>query len=192
MEFETLYLRFLMPTIRGSETGSKKRYAGLKYTGDDVQLVFKGLETVRSDWTPLAKAFQTALFLHVFADQPLVNLVRDFVRQTLDGERDEELVYRKRLRRKLDQYVKIIPPQVRAARQADEQNRRQGKPLKYHNRGRISYVMTVNGPEAIEYRVSPIDYQHYIQKQLKPVADGVLPFIGLDFTTLVDDQINLF
>ena len=30
LEFETLYTRFLMPTIRGSETGSKKRYAGLK------------------------------------------------------------------------------------------------------------------------------------------------------------------
>ena len=30
LEYETHYRRFLMPTIRGSETGSKKRYAGLK------------------------------------------------------------------------------------------------------------------------------------------------------------------
>ena len=192
IEFETLYLRFLMPTIRGAETGSKKRYAGLKYTTGGEQLVVKGLETVRSDWTPLAKAFQTELLLHVFCDQPPIDLVRDYVRQTMAGERDEQLVYRKRLRRKLDQYVKNVPPQVRAARQADELNRKQGKPLKYQNRGWVSYLMTVNGPEVAEYQQSSIDYQHYILKQLKPVADGVLPFVGLNFSTLVDEQMGLF
>ena len=192
LEFETLYTRFLMPTIRGSETGSKKRYAGLKHTPDGKQLIFKGLETVRSDWTELAKTFQTELFSLVFSGQPPEQLVRDYVQQTLNGERNQQLVYRKRLRRQLDQYVKNIPPQVRAARQADEYNKQLGKALKYQNRGRISYLMTVNGPEAVEYQQSPIDYQHYLLKQLKPVAEGILPFIGLDFSTLVDDQMGLF
>ena len=58
IEFETLYTRFLMPTIRGAETGSKKRYAGLKMTPEGERLIFKGLETVRSDWTALSKLFQ--------------------------------------------------------------------------------------------------------------------------------------
>ena len=58
--------------------------------------------------------------------------------------------------------------------------------------GWVSYVITVNGPEAIEYLQSPIDYQHYINKQLKPVAEGILPFIGLDFSRLTDDQLGLF
>lgn len=192
IEFETLYTRFLMPTIRDSEMGSKKRYAGLKYSNGEEHLVFKGLETVRSDWTELAKSFQQALFSHVFSDRSPTQLVRDYVRQTLNGERDRQLVYRKRLRRRLDQYVKNIPPQVKAARQADQQNRTQGKPLRYQNRGWISYVMTVNGPEAVEYHHSPIDYQHYLLKQLKPVADGILPFVGLHFSELVDDQLGLF
>ncbi|MGI9274031.1 MAG: DNA polymerase II [Endozoicomonas sp.] len=192
MEFETHYSRFLMPTIRGSETGSKKRYAGLKTTPDGEELVFKGLETVRSDWTTLAKSFQTKLFTRVFADQSPVKVVRDYVQQTLSGERDEQLIYRKRLRRKLDQYVKNVPPQVKAARQADEYNREKGKSLRYQNRGWVSYVITVNGPETVEYLKSPIDYQHYINKQLKPVADGILPFVGLDFTQLTDDQLGLF
>ena len=192
MEFETHYSKFLMPTIRGSETGSKKRYAGLKTTPDGEELVFKGLETVRSDWTALAKSFQTELFTKVFSDQSPEQLVKDYLRQTLSGERDDQLVYRKRLRRKLDQYVRNIPPQVRAARQADDFNQAQGKSLRYQNRGWISYVITVNGPEAIEYLQSPIDYQHYINKQLKPVADGILPFVGLDFSRLTDDQLGLF
>ncbi len=30
------------------------------------------------------------------------------------------------------------------------------------------------------YLKSGIDYQHYIDKQIKPVAETILPFIGLD------------
>lgn len=192
LEYETHYSRFLMPTIRGSETGSKKRYAGLKVSNKGQEMVFKGLETVRSDWTPLAKQFQMALFEKVFSDQSPVALVQATVRDTLAGLRDADLVYRKRLRRHLDQYVKNIPPQVRAARNADEHNKKSGKALRYQNKGWVSYVITVNGPEAVEYRVSTIDYQHYIEKQLKPVAEAVLPFIGIDFQALIDDQLGLF
>ena len=50
-----------MPTIRGADTGSKKRYAGLIQEGDKQRMVFKGLETVRTDWTPLAQQFQQEL-----------------------------------------------------------------------------------------------------------------------------------
>lgn len=46
LEFETHYSRFLMPTIRGAEQGSKKRYAGLVIRADgSEEVVYKGLET---------------------------------------------------------------------------------------------------------------------------------------------------
>jgi DNA polymerase-2 len=44
------------------------------------------------------------------------------VRRTLAGELDEQLIYRKRLRRQLDEYQRNVPPHVRAARIADEYN----------------------------------------------------------------------
>ncbi len=194
IEFETHFSRFLMPTIRGSETGSKKRYAGLivdPNTGAE-HIVFKGLENVRTDWTELAREFQASLFEHVFKDQDPSELVCKTVAETLNGERDKELIYRKQLRRRLDQYVKNVPPQVRAARLADEQNAALGKSLRYQNKGWVSYCMTSNGPEPVEYRLSPMDYQHYVDKQLKPIADGVLPFIGLDFDALISQQGELF
>ncbi len=34
--------------------------------------------------------------------------------------------------------------------------------------------------EPKEYLKSGIDYQHYIDKQIKPAAEAILPFIGLD------------
>lgn len=193
LEFETHYSRFLMPTIRGAEQGSKKRYAGLIARADgQEEMVYKGLETVRTDWTPLAQQFQQQLYQRIFKQQPYQDYVRDYVGKTLNGDFDDQLVYRKRLRRKLDDYQRNVPPHARAARIADDYNRSQGRPLQYQNGGWISYVMTVAGPEPLETRHSPIDYQHYLERQLQPVADAILPFLHDDFTTLVTGQMGLF
>lgn len=194
MEFETHFSRFLMPTIRGSEAGSKKRYAGLIVDPDTQaeRIVFKGLENVRTDWTVLAKEFQAELFEHVFHDRDPTEFVKTVVKDTLAGKCDDKLSYRKQLRRKLQLYVKNVPPHVRAARLADQLNQESGKSLRYQNKGWISYVMTTNGPEPVEYHSSQLDYDHYIEKQIKPIADAVLPFVGYDFDAITSNQIELF
>jgi DNA polymerase-2 len=118
------------------------------------------------------------------------------VARTLGGELDELLVYRKRLRRALDEYEKNVPPHVRAARIADEFHIRQGRPPQYRNGGWIRYVMTTAGPEPLDVRehgaASPIDYEHYLTKQLEPVADAILPFLGDSFGRLTSPQGALF
>jgi DNA polymerase-2 len=193
LQYETHYQRFLMPTIRGAEEGSKKRYAGLIAAADgSTRMVYKGLETVRSDWSPLAREFQQALYQRIFLRQEYRQFVRDYVARTQAGEFDELLIYRKRVRRPLDQYQVNVPPPVRAARIADQYNARQGRPLQYQRGGWISYVITVAGPEPLETRASAIDYDHYLSKQLQPVADAILPFVGDDFATLIGGQLGLF
>jgi DNA polymerase-2 len=193
LQFETHYKRFLMPTIRGAEEGSKKRYAGLVTRADGSdEMVYKGLETVRTDWSLLARQFQQELYSLIFHRKPYQDYVREYVRKTLAGEFDERLIYRKRLRRTLDDYQRNVPPHVRAARIADDYNDRQGRPRQYQNGGWISYVITVAGPEPLEIRSAPIDYDHYISRQLQPVADAILPFVDDDFSTLVGGQLGLF
>ncbi|SAL13844.1 DNA polymerase [Caballeronia terrestris] len=193
LEVDTHYQRFLMPTIRGAEQGSKKRYAGLivDANGND-EMVYKGLESVRTDWTPLAQQFQQQLYLRIFKGQAYQDFVRDYADRTLAGDFDELLVYRKQLRRRLDDYQRNVPPHVRAARLADEHNRRQNRPLQYQNGGWISYVMTVAGPEPVEVQRAAIDYDHYLTRQLQPVADAILPFLRDDFSSLMSGQKELF
>ena len=193
LQYETHFSRFLMPTIRGAEEGSKKRYAGLVVRDDGSEdMVYKGLETVRSDWSPLARQFQQELYRRIFHRQPHQDYIRDYVRRTLNGELDDLLIYRKRLRRRLDDYERNVPPHVRAARLADDYNDRMGRPRQYQRGGWISYVISVNGPEPLEVRQAPIDYDHYVTKQLQPVADAILPFVNDDFSTLVGGQMGLF
>ena len=193
LEVDTHYRRFLMPTIRGAEQGSKKRYAGLTVDAHGAdEMVYKGLESVRTDWTPLAQQFQQQLYLRIFKREPYQDFVRDYVDRTLAGEFDELLVYRKQLRRRLGDYQRNVPPHVRAARLADEFNRGQNRPLQYQNGGWISYVMTVAGPEPVETQRSAIDYEHYLTRQLQPVADAILPFLRDDFASLMTGQKELF
>ncbi|MCC2957446.1 DNA polymerase II [Massilia sp. IC2-477] len=193
LEFDTHYARFLMPTVRGSDEGSKKRYAGLVTHADgSEEVVYKGLETVRTDWSPLAQQFQQELYLRVFKREPYEAWVADYVARTLRGELDELLVYRKRLRRPLDEYERNVPPHVRAARMADDFHTGQGRPAQYRRGGWIRYVMTTAGPEPLELRRAPIDYEHYLTKQLEPIADAILPFLGDSFARLTSPQGALF
>ncbi|WJN60416.1 DNA polymerase II [Pseudomonas sp. SO81] len=193
LQYESHYRRFLMPTVRGAEEGSKKRYAGLVRRADgSEEMVFKGLETVRTDWSPLAQRFQQELYRLIFERKPHQDYIRDYVRRTLAGELDELLIYRKRLRRKLGDYERNVPPHVRAARLADEHNDRLGRPRQYQRGGSISYLITVAGPEPLETRAAAIDYEHYLTRQLQPIADAILPFVGDDFTRLVNPQLGLF
>lgn len=187
IQFETHYLRFLMPTMRGSELGTKKRYAGMVEHNGQRELVFKGLENVRTDWTQLAKQFQLELYRRIFDGEDYLDFVRTTTAAVLAGQRDEDLVYRKRLRRHLHEYQKNVPPHVQAARKYVQDT---GNRLR---RGDwINYVITVNGPEPLETRKSPIDYQHYVDKQLTPVADSILHFMDESLVQLVDNQLSLF
>jgi DNA polymerase-2 len=175
--------------------GTKKRYVGQIEHDDKKEMVFKGLETVRSDWTVLAKEFQQSLYERVFAQeniQQIKSYIKEMVQQTLAGEFDEKLIYRKRIRRKLVDYVKTAPPHVKAARFADQHNLALGKKEQFKHKGWIEYVITVNGPQTKRYQNAAIDYQHYIDKQLKAVADDILPFLATSFAEINDQQLSLF
>jgi len=192
IEFERIFKRFFMPTIRGRNKGSKKRYAGLliNETGG-AELYFSGMESSRRDWTGLAKEFQADLFTLLFSkdetsglETELCELVRSRHRQLFDGELDDKLVYRKGISKRLEDYTKNVPPHVRAARMLD---RFEGRIIRY--------VMTTAGPEPIQKRINPAyDYDHYSEKQLEPIADMVLRFFDLDYRSLVGGgkQLNLF
>ncbi|MBR9701276.1 DNA polymerase II, partial [Candidatus Woesearchaeota archaeon] len=183
LEPDKIFIRFIMPKVRGKETGAKKRYAGLVKKGDGTELSITGLETVRRDWTDLAKTFQMKILELVFAKEDPSQYIKQFVKYLQDGKLDHELVYVKAIRKDLASYVKTTPPHVKAARILEEHGRKLDSNL-------MEYVMTTEGPYPLsmlnEKGAPAIDYEHYEEKQLKPIADAVLVF----FNTKFDDVLK--
>ncbi|MFO7306073.1 MAG: DNA polymerase II [Gammaproteobacteria bacterium] len=178
LKFERLYVKLFLPQARHSTRGASKRYAGMPYGQDTVHFV--GMEVVRRDWTALAKQVQRELYLRLFTGRPVDDYLADVVKQVRGGELDNALVYRKNLRKGAEEYTATTPPHVVAARKS---TRAAGR--------LIAYVMTTAGPEPIDNVQHPIDREHYVIKQIKPVAEPVLTTLGLDFEQVIGDQRQL-
>lgn len=178
LKFERLYLKLFLPQARHSTRGASKRYAGMPYGQETVQFV--GMEVVRRDWTALAKQVQRELYLRLFTEQPVDAYLADIVKQVRSGKLDDALVYRKNLRKGAEDYTATTPPHVVAARKSTQSTGRL-----------IAYVMTTAGPEPIDNVQHPIDREHYVAKQIKPVAEPVLATLGLDFEQVIGDQRQL-
>jgi DNA polymerase-2 len=178
LEFEKTYLRLILPHARHSTRGASKRYAGLVRAGDKATVEFVGMEVVRSDWTALAKQVQRELYQRLFTDQPVEIYLADIVKTVRDGALDKLLVYRKSLRKGAETYTATTPPHVAAARKSRTPAR---------GRKVIEYVMTTGGPEPLDNIQHPPDREHYVSRQIRPVAEPVLATLGLDFDTVVGD-----
>lgn len=178
-EFEVLLEQIFFSRQRNGNEGAKKKYIGIK----NNQLIFKGVEFVRSDWTELAKNFQKELFEKYFSDYPLEDIIKSYIKNLEAGLYDEDLIYKKRLSKDPKEYTKNIPPHIKAA-------------LKVNHTGpyrlkEVSYIMTLDGAEPIQNNPTRIDYQHYIEKQLRPIAEDILITQGKSFDSfIVGDQLS--
>ncbi len=165
LEFEKNFIKIIFPRQRGEDRGAKKRYAGILLKNGKEKLEFTGLEFVRRDWTELSKKFQLGLLDRVFHEKPVIKFVKDFIEDIKKGKYDDSMIYVKGLRKDLSAYTKTTPPHVKAARKLDK-----------IDSSIIKYYMTTEGPEPIQKHEHPLDYEHYIEKQIRPIADSILGF----------------
>ena len=183
LEFEKLYLAFLMPPARSSKVGSKKRYAGLIEENGKEKIEIVGLEAIRGDWTEAAQNFQKKLLDKIFHKEEFLQFIRNYVKKIKDGKMDKELIYRKSLTKPLKEYIKTTPPHVKAARKLDKVESKI-----------IEYYQTKEGPEPLQKLKNKIDYEHYIKKQIAPIANTILYFFDKDFEDIMkkSKQTKLF
>ncbi len=181
LEFEKRYVRLFLPIMRSGGESAVKRYAGLL---PDGSVEIKGMEFVRSDSTPLAREFQYGLFRRYFDGEDLKGWIREQVEKIRSGEMDDKLIYKRRLSRAAKDY-KSPPPHVRAVLMLDPDGT---KDLR-----EVEYVITPQGPVPMELNPQEIDYSHYIDKQLRSVADDILALQGESFDAVLGGrQLDLF
>lgn len=179
IEYEKLYFSLLIPSLRikeksEEEKAAKKRYAGLYEENGEEKLEIVGLEAIRGDWTDAAKEFQRELLLRLFHKEEIKKFILDYVKKLKSGKLDNKLIYKKSIRKNLDEYTKTTPPHVKAARQLDKLES-----------NIISYYITTSGPEPIQKLKHKIDYEHYIEKQIAPIANQILPLFNKSFEEIL-------
>lgn len=184
LEFEKYYRRFLLPSGRGTQDrGRAKGYAGQRVDPEGSLLEIVGMEAVRRDWTDMAHGLQRDLLAYLFADKSAIEieeLIFTWVKSVRNGEKDKDLVYRKNLRKPVAEYTRNIPPHVRAAAQMPKPS------------GVIHYVITVNGPQPAGYVDAPLDYDHYVMKQIEPLVRTIGEFCEIDVEGSVMGKPRLF
>jgi DNA polymerase-2 len=180
LRFEKAYRRFIIPPLRSQRDGNvsgvlkgrAKGYGAYLLARDGTLSVeVKGMEAVRRDTTELGRRLQLELLELVFSGSG-EDLFLDHVRHTIaklkSGVLDTDLVYRKRLSKPPESYTASTPPQVKAARALGWKGRR----------GTVEYIWTSSGAEPASARHSPIDYEHYIDAQILPVAESIASVMG--------------
>ncbi len=183
LQFQKQYLSLMMPKLRTQEGAAKKRYAGLIEKKGKEEIETVGLEAIRGDWTEAAQEFQKELLLKVFKNGPIEDFIREYVKKIKEGKMDKKLVYRKSIRKSLEEYTKTTPPHVKAARK-----------LEKLDSNIIEYYITTDGPEPIQKLQHKIDYDHYIEKQIAPIANQVLLLLNKSFDDIIKSskQTKLF
>ncbi len=183
LQFEKQYLSMMIPKLRGKEEAAKKRYAGLIEKDGKEEIEITGLESVRGDWTEAAQDFQKKLLLKLFHKEPIEQFIKDYILKIKSGKLNEKLIYRKSIRKSLEEYTKTTPPHVKAARKLDKLES-----------NIIEYYQTTDGPEPIQKLIHKIDYDHYIKKQIQPIAEQILVLLNKTFDDILQNskQAKLF
>ncbi|MBU0760563.1 MAG: DNA polymerase II, partial [Nanoarchaeota archaeon] len=109
--------------------------------------------------------------------------IKTYVADLKAAKFDDELVYRKKLTKQLSSYEKTTPPHVKAARK-----------LPSLESNVIEYYITLDGPEPIQKLKHKLDYEHYVEKQIKPIAEQILSLFNEKFEDLAQEtrQTKLF
>ena len=141
------------------------------------------MEAVRSDWTALAKQVQRELYQRLFTDQPVDAYLADVVQRGAERRAGRHA----RLSQEPAQACAGVHRDDATARRCGKQVDAAGGPLHQLRHDDC-------GPEPTDNIQHPLDREHYVAKQVKPVAEPVLATLGLDFEVVIGDgrQLTMF
>ncbi|VVB59303.1 DNA polymerase [uncultured archaeon] len=177
LDFQGIYVRGIFVSRKVGEGGAKKRYALIDKEGN---VIIRGFEKVRRDWSKLAKDTQEKVLELVLnkRQKEAVELVKKIVIEIKTEKVDmKELRIYTQLTRQLKNYVQI-GPHVAAVKKAVAR----GKEILPGET--IEYVIT-KGTGSISDRAELIEYaknydpEYYINNQIVPAALRVLHIFGV-------------
>lgn len=165
---------------------SKKRYAVI----EDGEIIAKGLELVRRDWSPLAKNTQQDILMAILKEgntDKAIEIVKKALKRLKSGDvKMDELIIHTQITKKLTDY-KNVGPHVVAAKKMEEHG------IKISKGNIIQYVI-IKGKGSISERAFPFEYiqnqeydkDYYLNNQLIPAVSRIMSSLGYSKKDLED------
>ncbi len=177
LELEDFYKRGIFVNKKGEVKGAKKKYALID---DDGKIKIRGFETVRRDWSYLAREVQSKV-LKIVLEEGSLEKAFEYVTKIIDDLRKgkvniEELAIQTQLKKPLGSYD-LKGPHVAVAQKMKKAGYevRVGSIIKYiigPGKG-ILRDRAVPASEATEY-----DATYYIEKQIIPAVEKIFEALG--------------
>ena len=178
LECEGYYPRGIFVAIKGTEKGAKKKYALIS---ENKKLKITGFETVRRNWSAIAKEVQEAVLKLVLEDktQEALNYVKLMIKELKEGQIPlNKLIIKTQLTRELDNYSSQGPHVAVALRMKENGERIYPGLL-------IEYIIT-KGTGLIrsrakipkEVKEGEYDADYYLNNQLIPAVASIFAVLG--------------
>ncbi len=197
LELQGIYLRAIFVSVKGSGHGAKKKYAMVDSNGN---LIVKGFQSVRRDWSVIAKETQTTVLRKILIDDDVnaaLNYVREIISNLKSGKVPlDKLVILTRLHKELSSYQQKGRHVSAASRSG----------VKFSSGDTIKYIIAKGkGKEPVSERAllydiavesgTKYDSEYYIKQQVLPSVSqifSVLGFIDEDIVGEGQNSLNNF
>ncbi|MBT4577286.1 hypothetical protein HOB91_03070, partial [Candidatus Woesearchaeota archaeon] len=179
LEMDGYYPRGIFVMKKGEDEGAKKKYALLDEKG---KIKIAGFETVRGDWSAIAKETQKEVLRIILVEDDVkkaVTYVKDILDDVKDGKIDlSKMVLKKRLTKNIEDYS-AIGPHVNVAKRMVKRGDAvgAGSDIKYVVQGGTGNIgdKSVPADEAVSY-----DAEYYTDNQIIPAVERIFLAVGYD------------
>ena len=187
LELENFYVRGIFVSKKSETKGAKKKYALIDEKGS---IKVRGFETIRGDWSILAKEVQEKVLDMVLkenAPQKAINFVKEIIKQARQKKIDmKKMIIRRNLTKEIKSYEQI-GPHVAVAKKMIEQ----GAEIPA---GTTIYYIINEGKGMIRDRAklpeesSSYDSEYYVNNQVIPAVKSIFEALGYKETYLKEDH----
>ena len=189
LDLEDFYVRGIFVSKKNEAVGAKKKYA---FVNDAKKLKIKGFETVRRDWSMLARNTQREV-LRILLDENQPKKALDYVKKVVQDLRSKkieikELTIRTQIRKDISSYENV-GPHVKVA----ERMKELGMPVGVGTT--IEYIIT-EGKGILRNRAKlpeecgdeEYDSEYYINNQIIPAVEMIFDTVGFTKEDLIADK----
>lgn len=187
LELEGFFPRGIFVMKKGEETGAKKKYALLNEEGE---IVVKGFETIRRDWSKLAKNVQRKV-LNIILKENSPKKALTYVQEVINQIRKkkfgiEDMIIQTTMQRPLDTYQQI-GPHVAVAKRMLQQG------MFVTTGSTIKYVITegkgqIRDKARIPQEAEDYDAEYYVNNQIIPAVGRIFEVLGYKKEDLIKQK----